>query len=73
MNRGGDRTANGALAYEVEKAFQVSPLFDKEGTKLSEEMDQVDESALTFSFGMNLKLKKPNQEQKPVTKKKAAP
>ncbi|MEW6159484.1 MAG: type IV pilus assembly protein PilM [Verrucomicrobiota bacterium] len=59
MNRAGDTAANGNLAFAVELAFKASPWFDKDGTKLSGDLEQVDESATAFGFGMTLKLKQP--------------
>src|SRR5947208_1097070 len=52
-------TANNDLAYAVEKELQESPLFDRKETKLSGEIESVDETAVTFSFGVTLKLKHP--------------
>src|SRR6266581_400056 len=43
-------TANNDLAYAVEKELQESPLFDRKETKLSGEIESVDETAVTFSF-----------------------
>lgn len=55
-----DPSANDKLAYAVQDALQASPLFDKEGTKLSGPIEQVDETnSVTFSFGVTLKFKKP--------------
>jgi hypothetical protein len=52
-------TANNDLAYAVEKELQESPIFDRKETKLSGDIESVDESAVTFSFGVTLKLKHP--------------
>src|SRR5437867_1535464 len=52
-------TANNDLAYAVEKELQESPLFDRKETKLSGDIESVDETAVTFSFGVTLKLKHP--------------
>ena len=52
-------TANNDLAYAVEKELQESPLFDRKETKLSGDIESVDETALTFSFGVTLKFKHP--------------
>ena len=52
-------TANNDLAYAVEKELQESPLFDRKETKLSGDIESVDETAVTFSFGVTLKLKRP--------------
>jgi cell division ATPase FtsA len=57
LNRGGDRSANGDLAYEVERSLRSSKFFDPAGTKLSDELEQVDEDAVSFTFGVTLKLK----------------
>jgi hypothetical protein len=58
LNRANQRSANGNLAFAVEEALKASEWFEKDGTKLSN-VDQVEESAPTFTFGMTLKLKKP--------------
>src|SRR6266542_3837102 len=50
-------TANNDLAYAVEKELQESSLFDRKETKLSGDIESVDETALTFSFGVTLKFK----------------
>jgi hypothetical protein len=52
-------TANNDLAYAVEKELQESPLFDRKETKLSGDIESVDETAVTFSFGVTLKFKHP--------------
>jgi len=52
-------TANNDLAYAVEKELQESPLFDRKETKLSGDIESVDETAITFSFGVTLKFKRP--------------
>lgn len=52
-------TANVELVYAVEKQLQANPMFDSKETKLSGEIENVDESAVTFSFGVTLKLKHP--------------
>lgn len=59
LNRSGSRSANGELAYAVEQEFKSSPFFDPTGTKLSGDLENVDETAMTFGFGMSLKLKRP--------------
>ena len=51
-------TANNDLAYAVEKELQESPLFDRKETKLSGDIESVDETAITFSFGVTLKFKR---------------
>jgi type IV pilus assembly protein PilM len=57
LNRSGDTAANGRLAYTVAEEFKNSSFFDSTGTKLSGELENVDNSAKTFTFGMQLKLK----------------
>ena len=57
--RGGGASANGDLAYAVETALQGSSLLEKDGTKLTGEKSEVDETTSTFTFEMELKLKKP--------------
>jgi len=52
-------TANNDLAYAVQKELQESPLFDRKETKLSGDIESVDETAITFSFGVTLKFKRP--------------
>ncbi|MDX1952141.1 MAG: type IV pilus assembly protein PilM [Verrucomicrobiota bacterium] len=59
LNKGGDSSANGNLAFLVQEEFKESTLFDSDGTKLSGDLEQVDSSAETFTFGMTLKLKSP--------------
>jgi type IV pilus assembly protein PilM len=54
-----EANANKKLAVEVQKTLQASPMFDPKETALSGQFDDVDETALTFSFGMKLKLKRP--------------
>jgi type IV pilus assembly protein PilM len=57
LNRTGDTAANGRLAYTVAEEFKNSSFFDSTGTKLSGELENVDNTAKTFTFGMTLKLK----------------
>jgi Tfp pilus assembly protein PilN len=57
LNRSGDTAANGRLAYTVAEEFKNSSFFDSNGTKLSGELENVDNTAKTFTFGMQLKLK----------------
>jgi type IV pilus assembly protein PilM len=57
MNRGGDPSANGKLAFAVRDALRASPLLDKDGTELSGDMSPVED--LTFQFSMKLKVKQP--------------
>lgn len=52
--------ANGEIAYELEKAMQESPLFDEKETQLSGKLEQgADNSAVSFSFPLKVKLKRP--------------
>jgi len=57
LSRNGDSAANGRLAYTVAEEFKNSKSFDSAGTKLSGELENVDNSAQTFTFNMELKLK----------------
>ena len=57
LSRNGDSAANGRLAYTVAEEFKNSKSFDSAGTKLSGELESVDNSAQTFTFNMELKLK----------------
>ncbi|HEY6228846.1 MAG TPA: type IV pilus assembly protein PilM [Verrucomicrobiae bacterium] len=57
LNRTGDTAANGRLAYTVAEQFKSSNFFDSDGTKLSGELESVDNTAKTFTFDMTLKLK----------------
>jgi hypothetical protein len=45
------------LAYTVAEEFKNSNFFDSNGTKLSGELESVDNTAKTFTFNMTLKLK----------------
>ncbi len=50
--------ANSALVYRVESEFKgATNLFDADGTKLSGQIEEVADTADTFTFGMQLKLK----------------
>jgi type IV pilus assembly protein PilM len=51
--------ANDELAYELQRALQSSPMFDPKETKLTGQIEVVDASAVTFSFGVTLRLKHP--------------
>jgi hypothetical protein len=53
-----DPAANDKLAFELEKQLQASPLFDAKETKLTGDKN-VEEGALTFTFKVQLKLKRP--------------
>lgn len=70
LNRTGDSSANSQLAFAVVRAVQSSPLFDKEGTNPSGDIDQVSDKDDTFTFGMTLKLKVPGSQQTASAKKK---
>jgi hypothetical protein len=60
LNRNGARSANGDLVYTVQQEFQASTnFFAPAGTKLSGELENVDEAATTFGFSMTLQLKHP--------------
>lgn len=59
LTRGGESAANNKLAYAVEKEFKQSSFFDSDGTKLAGELESVDATAQTFTFGMRLKLRNP--------------
>jgi type IV pilus assembly protein PilM len=60
LNRNGARSANGDLVYTVQQEFQASTnFFAPAGTKLSGELENVDETATTFGFSMTLHLKHP--------------
>jgi hypothetical protein len=51
-------SANSDIAYATEAALKASPFFDKDQTQLAHTID-VDEASGTFSFGVNLKMKRP--------------
>lgn len=51
--------ANSELAYEVERNMKSSPLFDEKETQLSGTLDQVEDSAVSFTFPLKVKLKRP--------------
>lgn len=51
--------ANGQLAYDLEKEVKASPLFEAAETQLSGNLEQVEDSAASFTFGLKLKLKRP--------------
>jgi type IV pilus assembly protein PilM len=51
--------ANNDLAYELQRGVQSSPLFDEKESQLSGTLEQVDENAVTFSFPLRIKLKRP--------------
>jgi hypothetical protein len=58
LNKYGDSAANGKLAYAVQEEFKKAGNFDQDGTKLSGDLEQVDNTADTFTFNMTLKLKR---------------
>ena len=57
QTKGGDSGANSALAFAVAEEFKKNPKFDAAGTKLAGEIEFVDATAETFTFGLTLKLK----------------
>jgi len=62
LNRAADSSANGNLAFVVERAIKGSPYFDADGTKLDGQLDQPSEADPTFTFGMILKLRVPGSQ-----------
>jgi type IV pilus assembly protein PilM len=60
LNRPGDNSANRRLAYSVQEVLKSSPLFDKDGTNLSGDLDQINDNE--FSFAMVFKLKPPGAQ-----------
>jgi hypothetical protein len=52
-------TANDELVFAVQTELQSSAMFDNTETKLSGQIEAVEEAAVTFSFGVTLKLKRP--------------
>jgi type IV pilus assembly protein PilM len=54
----GGASANSEIAYAVARALKESPLFDKDETEMERTIN-LDEPTGTFTFGMNLKLKRP--------------
>jgi len=51
--------ANNDLAYELERGIKASPLFDEKESQLSGTLEQVDDNAVTFTFPLKLKLRRP--------------
>ncbi len=51
-------SANTDIAYATERLLKADPMFDKDATQLSGPIN-VDDPTGTFTFGVNLKLKKP--------------
>ena len=54
-----NEAANNQLIYALEKAIKASPMFDREGTQLSGSLEKAEANAVTFSFPLSLKLKRP--------------
>jgi type IV pilus assembly protein PilM len=54
-----DPTANDQLAYAFERHLRESPLFDAEETKLTGNIQSVDDSELTFTFGVSAVFAEP--------------
>jgi type IV pilus assembly protein PilM len=54
-----NETANNDVIYELERQVKSSPLFDPRETQLSGNMERADANAPTFTFPLNLKLKRP--------------
>jgi type IV pilus assembly protein PilM len=52
-------TANTELMFELERNLRDNPLFDPEQTKLSGQMELVGEDAVSFSFGVTIRLQHP--------------
>jgi hypothetical protein len=59
LEKSGESGANSALAFAVQDEFKKNPAFDSDGTKLSGEIEKVETTADTFTFGLTLKLKNP--------------
>ena len=70
MRRAGDPAANKVLAFAVLDAIEASPYFDKDSTKLGDDIEEVDEKAESFSFSMKLALRDETKAAKKDTKKK---
>ncbi|HRI13464.1 MAG TPA: type IV pilus assembly protein PilM [Verrucomicrobiota bacterium] len=51
--------ANSEIAYALEKAMKACELFDEKDTQLAGNLEQVSESAVSFSFPLKVKLKRP--------------
>lgn len=51
--------ANSEVAYELERGMKTSPLFDEKETQLSGNLDQVEDTAASFTFPLKVKLKRP--------------
>lgn len=59
LEKAGESGANSALAFAVQDEFRKNPVFDADGTKLSGEIEKVESTSDTFTFGLTLKLKNP--------------
>jgi type IV pilus assembly protein PilM len=59
LEKAGESGANSALAFAVQDEFRKNPVFDADGTKLSGEIEKVENTSDTFTFGLTLKLKNP--------------
>jgi hypothetical protein len=57
LDKGGASGLNGQLAYAVRDAFRSNPLFESDGTDLADQIQSVEPTADTFTFGMKLKFK----------------
>jgi len=55
--KAGESGANSALAFAVQDEFKKNPAVDSDGTKLSGEIEKVENTSDTFTFGLTLKLK----------------
>ena len=52
-------TANTEFVFAVEEALKRNEMFDPTGTLLTNKIQQVDASAVSFTFDVILQLKKP--------------
>ena len=60
VNQNTPPTANRALALELSNRLKLSTNhFDPAGTELAGDLEPIGATAPTFSFGVNLKLKRP--------------
>ena len=57
LEKAGESGANSALAFAVQDEFKKNPAVDSDGTKLSGEIEKVENTSDTFTFGLTLKLK----------------
>jgi type IV pilus assembly protein PilM len=51
--------ANTKFVFALEQSFKTNAVFVAEGTALAEKIDNVAQDALTFGFGLTLRVKKP--------------